>query len=69
MLSWLLKEENMTEGETCYVGDTLEDAQAAYQCGINFGGVMYGYGEFLGMMEKNPNKLHFSFSRTRNLYS
>lgn len=62
MLSWLMKEEKLTEDETCYVGDTLGDAQAAYQCGIKFVGVSYGYGEFSEMKEKTPTDYisHFS---------
>ena len=56
MLSWLLKEEKMTKDKTCYVGDTLGDAEAAYLCGIKFIGVRYGYGDFSEMKEKTPTE-------------
>jgi phosphoglycolate phosphatase len=44
LVQHLLKTEHLSIAETCYVGDSPEDAAAAAECGLKFVWAAYGYG-------------------------
>jgi len=46
MLSHLLAEYHIAEGDAVFIGDSPEDLAAAKACNVSFVGVRYGYGSF-----------------------
>jgi phosphoglycolate phosphatase-like HAD superfamily hydrolase len=44
LVQHLLKTEHLSVAETCYVGDSPEDAAAAAECELKFVWAAYGYG-------------------------
>ena len=62
----LLKLRNLDPTSTWLIGDSEDDADAAFACGFNFAAAAYGYGH-AHLQDRYP--IHFTISSIGNLHS